>query len=270
MVAEVLQIPPERISMTPADSLVTPFEFGPVGSRGTYAIGSAVINAAEDARRKLLEFAAPKLGADPQDLDTADGVVFVKTNPEKNMKWRAIGNDRTILGYGRFEPDFTMCNFMMSFVEVEVDTETGKVTLIRVVNATDVGQIIDPQGLEGQLNGCLGSAGIDSAIFEETIIDRRTGHIVNANMVDYKWRTFSELPEVEHVVLETPFPSHRFHAVGVGEISTSPGPSAVLMAVSNAVGIWLHRYPVTPDRVLEALGKISSSPSSNPSQGGAK
>jgi len=270
MVAEVLQIPPERISMTPADSLVTPFEFGPVGSRGTYAIGSAVINAAEDARRKLLEFAAPKLGADPQDLDTADGVVFVKTNPEKNMKWRAIGNDRTILGYGRFEPDFTMCNFMMSFVEVEVDTETGKVTLIRVVNATDVGQIIDPQGLEGQLNGCLGSAGIDSAIFEETIIDRRTGHIVNANMVDYKWRTFSQLPEVEHVVLETPFPSHRFHAVGVGEISTSPGPSAVLMAVSNAVGIWLHRYPVTPDRVLEALGKISSSPSSNPSQGGAK
>ena len=270
MVAEVLQIPPERIAMTPADSLLTPFEFGPVGSRGTYAIGSAVINAAEDARRKLLKFAAPKLGADPQDLDTADGVVFVKTNPERNMKWRAIGNDRTILGYGRFEQDFTMCNCMMSFVEVEVDTETGKVSVIRVVNATDVGQIIDPQGLEGQLNGCLGSAGIDSAIFEETIIDRRTGHIMNANMVDYKWRTFSQLPEVEHVVLETPFPSHRFHAVGVGEISTSPGPSAVLMAVSNAVGVWLHQYPVTPDRVLEALGKIDSSPGLNPSQGGAK
>ena len=101
-----------------------------------------------------------------------------------------MGNDRTILGYGRFEPDFTMCNCMMSFVEVEVDTETGKVTLLRVVNATDVGQIIDPQGLEGQLNGCFGSAGIDSAIFEETILDPRTGHIVNANLIDYKWRTF--------------------------------------------------------------------------------
>ena len=62
MVAEVLQIPPERISMTPADSLVTPFEFGPVGSRGTYAIGSAVIKAAEDAETKLLEFAAPETG----------------------------------------------------------------------------------------------------------------------------------------------------------------------------------------------------------------
>lgn len=258
MAAEVLQIPPENISMTPADSLVTPFEFGPVGSRGTYAIGSAVINAAADARKKLLEFAAPKLGVAPEELDTADGVVFVKNNKEKGMKWRAMGNDRTILGYGRFEPDFTMCNMMMSFVEVEVDTETGKATLLKVVNATDVGQIIDPQGLEGQLNGCLGSAGIDSALFEETVLDRRTGHIMNANLIDYKWRTTAELPVLEHVVLETPFPSHRFHAVGVGEISTSPGPSAILMAVSNAVGTFLTEYPVTPNRILKALGKVGN------------
>ncbi|MBA4417759.1 MAG: xanthine dehydrogenase family protein molybdopterin-binding subunit [Syntrophus sp. (in: bacteria)] len=262
MVAEVLQISPDNIAMTPADSLVTPFEFGPVGSRGTYAIGSAVINAAEDARRLLLEFAAPKLGVAPEGLDTADGVVFVKNNPQKNMKWRAMGNDRTILGHGRFEPDFTMCNCMMSFVEVEVDMETGKVDLVRVVNATDVGQIIDPQGLEGQLNGCVGSAGIDSAIFEETVLDHRTGHIVNANMIDYKWRTSSELPVIDHVVLETPFPSHRFHAVGVGEISTSPGPSAVLIAVSNAIGTWMHEYPMTPDRILKALGKTGLNSSS--------
>ncbi|MBN1104921.1 MAG: xanthine dehydrogenase family protein molybdopterin-binding subunit [Deltaproteobacteria bacterium] len=259
MVAEVLQIPLERISMTPADSLVTPFEFGPVGSRGTYAIGSAVINAAEDARRQLLELAAPKLGASPDELDTVDGVIFVKDDPNKSLKWRAMGNDRTILGYGRFEPDFTMCNCMMSFVEVEVDSETGKVDLIRVVNATDVGKIIDPQGLEGQLNACFGTAGIDSAIFEETILDRRTGHIVNANMIDYKWRTFSELPVIDKVVLETPFPSHRFRAVGVGEIATSPGPSAVLMAVSNAVGTWMHEYPMTPDRVLQAVKKAMDS-----------
>jgi CO/xanthine dehydrogenase Mo-binding subunit len=279
MVAEVLQIPPERISMTPADSLVTPFEFGPVGSRGTYAIGSAVINAAEDARRQLLELAAPKLGVSAEGLDTADGVIFVKDNPKNSIKWRAMGNDRTILGYGRFEPDFTMCNCMMSFVEVEVDTETGKVDLLRVVNATDVGQIIDPLGLQGQLNACFGSAGIDSAIFEETIIDRRTGHIVNANMIDYKWRTFSELPRIENVVLETPFPSHRFHAVGVGEIATSPGPSAVLMAVSNAVGTWMHEYPMTPMRVLKAIRKAGSSGSDRasgssglnvPEVGGAK
>src|SRR4030042_1314512 len=76
----------------------------------------------------------------------------------------------------------------------------------RVVNTTDVGQIIDPQGLEGQLNGCLGSGGIDSTLFEETILDRSSGHILNANLIDYKWRTFSQLPPIDNVVFETPFP----------------------------------------------------------------
>jgi CO/xanthine dehydrogenase Mo-binding subunit len=256
--AEVLQIQPERISMSPADTLVTPFEFGPVGSRGTYSIASAVINAAEDAKRQLLEIAAAKLGEDPKNLDTVDGVIFVKGKPDKGIKWRMMGNDKTILGYGRFEPDFTMCNCVMSFVEVEVDSETGKVDLVRVVNASDVGQIINPVGLELQLNGCWGSAGIDGAIMEESIIDRRTGHMVNSNLIDYKWRTFSELPIVENAILETPFPSHRFHAIGIGEIVTASGPSATLMAVSNAVGAWLYEYPTTPDRVLKAFSRVAS------------
>lgn len=263
MVAEVLQIPMERISITPSDSLINPYEFGPAGSRGTYAIGAAIISAAEDARRKLLELYAPMLQAKPEDLETIDGVVYVKDNPKKKIPWKAMSVDRTITGFGRFEPDYTLTNCMMTFIEVEVDTETGKVTLVRVVNTTDVGQIIDPPGLENQLNGCLGSAGIDSAIFEETILDRTTGHILNANLIDYKWRTFPELPVIDNVALETPFPSHRFHAVGVGEITTSPGPSAVLMAVSNALGIWMHDYPLTPDRILRALGKIGEAREGN-------
>jgi len=167
-----------------------------------------------------------------------------------------LGVTRTVLGYGRFEPDFTMPNFMMTFVEVEVDIENGKVDLIKVVNTTDVGQIIDPPGLENQLNGCLGSAGIDSALIEETILDPRRGYLLNSNMIDYKWRTFSELPEMRNVMLETPFPSHRFGAIGVGEVATAPGPSAVLMAVSNAIGVRLYSYPITPDKVLKALGRI--------------
>ena len=256
MVAEVLQIPLENVSVTPADSLINPYEFGPAGSRGTYAIGSAVIRAAEDARQKLFEIVAPRLDADAGDLETVDGMVFSRRRPDKKVPWKVMSIDRTITGFGRFEPDYTLTNCMMTFIEVEVDTETGRVTLVKIVNATDVGTIIDPQGLEGQLNGCLGSAGIDSALFEETILDRSTGHILNANMIDYKWRTFPELPPIENVVLETPFPSHRFGAVGVGEVATSPGPSAVLMAASNAVGTWIHDYPVTPDKVLRALGKV--------------
>lgn len=257
MVAEVLQLPLKNISQMPSDSVISPYERGPGGSRGTYATGSAIIAAAEDARKKLLELAAGKLGADPEELETIDGIIYIKKNPENRISWQsALDMNRTCIGFGRYEADFTLTNCVLSMVEVEVDTETGKVDLLRVVNATDVGQVIDPQGLTGQLNGCLGSAGIDSALFEEMILDRNTGHILNANMIDYKWRTFAELPPIENVVLETPIPTHRFKAVGVGEVATSPGPVAVLMAASNAISTWIHEYPVTPERVLRTLGKI--------------
>ena len=256
LVAEVLQIPLENVFLSPPDSDVNPYDFGLVGSRGTYAIGSAVIEAAEDAKRKLFKRASRKLGVPPEKLETSDGIIYVKDDPKRQITWRrAMSPTYTIWGYGHYEPDYSLCNFMISFVEVEVDTETGKVDLIRVVNATDAGQIIDPLCLENQLNGCLGSAGIDTAIFEETVLDPKIGRILTTNLIDYKWRTFLDLPEIKNVILETPFPSHRFGAVGVGEIATSPGPPAVLMAISNAIGKWINTYPVSPWVILEALGK---------------
>jgi xanthine dehydrogenase molybdenum-binding subunit len=145
---------------------------------------------------------------------------------------------------------------MMTFAEVEVDIETGKTDLQRIIAVTDCGQIIDPLVLEGQLQGSFGSAGIDTALFEETVLDKDMGHIMNCNMIDYKWRTFLDFPEFQSVILETPIPSHRFKAVGVGEISPAPGPSAVLMAIYNAIGKRITDYPATPDKILKALGKI--------------
>jgi xanthine dehydrogenase molybdenum-binding subunit len=93
-------------------------------------------------------------------------------------------------------------------------------------------------------------------LFEESVLDKRTGRIVGGNMMDYKWRTYLDLPEFQNVILETPIPSHRFKAIGVGEIATAPGPSAVLMAVSNAIGTRIMDYPLTPDKILKVLGKI--------------
>lgn len=260
MAAEVLQIPIERVNITPADTLVNPFDFGLVGSRGTYAVGSAVIKAAEDAREKLIEMAAPKLKASPEDLETMDGKIYLRQSPQERISWsRALGIMQTCMGFGRFEPDHSIPNFLIQFVEIEVDTETGRLKLLRVLSATDVGQIIDPPSLEGQLNGALGSAGIDTALFEESILDRVSGHILNTNMIDYKWRTFMDLPEMENLILETRMPSHRFKAIGVGEITTSPGPGAILMAVSNALGIPVTEYPLTPDKIMKALGRIEES-----------
>jgi len=253
MAAEVLKLPLEAVTLTPPDTLVNPYEFGPVGSRGTYAIGSAVINAAMDARQKLLTRAAAMFQCEPEELDTEDGMIFHKGEKGERIPWKALSVEHTYIGYGRFEPDFSVPNFVMIFVEVEVDIETGKIELKRVVGATDVGQIIDPQGLRNQMHGCLGSAGIDSAIFEESILDKKLGRFLNTNMLDYKWRTFAELPVFDSVILETPIDTHLFKAVGFGEIVTSPAPSAVLMAVSNAVGKRLNEYPLTPDKILKNI-----------------
>lgn len=255
MVAEVLNLPLDRVTVTVPDTLINPFEHGLAGSRGTYATGSAVTIAAMDAKQKLFQKAAAILKVKVENLETRDGMVFVKDQPETTLTWLTVmgGVDYTITGFGAFEPDYSMPNFMMTFVEVEVDVETGMVELLKVTGATDVGRIIDPLTLEGQLHGALGAAGIDTALSEETVMDKTTGHILNANMIDYKWRTFVGLPEFRNLILETPLPSHIYGALGVGEISTSPGPSAVLMAVSNAIGKRMTEYPLTPDKILQAL-----------------
>lgn len=256
MVGEVLNMPLDRIGITDPDTMINPFNFDLIGSRGTHAVGYAVIDAAEKAREQLLEIASKKLETPKEGLETEDGVIYIKEGPKKRIPWiKILGPMHTITGHGRFVPDYTKPNFMATFVEVEVDVETGKTELKRVVQATDAGQIIDPPSLEGQLYGGLGSAGIDSAIFEETILDRPTGRIINPNLIDYKWRIFSELPAFEFAVLETGFNTHRFRALGVGEIATAPGPSAVLMAVSNAIGKRITEYPATPERILKTLDR---------------
>ena len=261
MAAEVLKLPLERVNMSNPDTDTNPFDHSLVGSRGTYATGSAVIKAAEDARRQLLELAAPVMKLKPEEMDSEDGYIFEVKHPENRQVWRrAIGSYAstvtTVLGKGRFEQDFTLSNFLMTFVEVEVDTATGKIKLTDVVQSAGCGQVISPASLEGQLHGALGAAGLDTAIFEGGVLDTDTGRMMNGNMIDYKWRTFNDLPSFANITLDTPIPSHRFKAVGVGEIATSPGPSAVLMAVYNAIGVRIMDYPFTPDKVLKALGKV--------------
>jgi xanthine dehydrogenase molybdenum-binding subunit len=111
MVAEVLNLPLDRVNITDPDTLINPFEFGLVGSRGTYTVGSAAIAAAEDARKILFDLAAPVLDAGPEELETRDGQIYVQGNEEKSIPWRRVmGITRTITGQGRFETDYSLCN----------------------------------------------------------------------------------------------------------------------------------------------------------------
>lgn len=257
MVAEVLNIPFENVKITPGNTAVNPWEFGLAGSRGTLTTATACVRAAEDARRQLLELMSDVLKFPAEELDTKDGMVFVKDNPEINCPWIAamqpFGTD--ITGHGQWTAAYSHPNFCSLFVEVEVDLETGVVKLVDLTGGTDVGQIIDPKTLEMQFQGGFGSAGTDTAINEEHIIDDNTGRIVTHNMIDYKWRTFNDFPPFEQVILEGQPDISKFRAVGFGEIAGSPGPSAIMMAISNAIGKHFCQYPATPDTVLKALGK---------------
>lgn len=256
-VAEVLNLPLDKVNITIPDSQSNPYDWGLAGSRGTYVLGKMLGDACDEAKQQLLAGAAKIFGVPAEMLETANGMISIKGHPEATMPWIAVlGPLGTITGHGKFEEDFSKPCFMAAFVEVEVDLDTGKVELVRVLEATDVGQIIDPIALNMQLHGGLGACGIDTAINEETVIDKKTGKMLNSNLVDFKWRTFANLPVYDTRIEETPMPTSKFKAIGVGEITGAPLPSATMMAVNNAIGTRVPNYPLTPANVLKAMGKI--------------
>jgi len=258
MAAEIMKVPFDGVQVVAADTHGTPYDAGLIGSRGTITIGTAVVRATNDARRKLLTMASKKLNIPPGALDTENFMVFIKDKPDVRLPWIAVTGtpEMTITGEGIYQQNFDKPNFAMYFAEVEVDLETGESKLVYALEGTDLGQIIDATNVKMQAEGSFGSAGADTALFEEMVLDKTTGRILNGNMIDYKWRTFNEFPPFDTVFLESQFDSESFHAVGFGEISGSPAPSAILMAISNAVGVEVREYPATPAVVLRALGKI--------------
>lgn len=254
MVAEILNVPFEMVKISPSDTLVNPHEFGLVGSRGTLTCGTAVTRAAEDAKAQLLEIGAKKFGVSADQVDTKDGFIFLKDNPQARMPWiAAVPFNTTITGFGRYEEQFAIPNFCIIFMEVEVDLDTGHTRILNIAGGTDVGQIIDPATLEMQFHGGFGSAAIDTGFFDEHVLDERTGRMMTSNLIDYKWRLFNEFPEYKTTALESQFNVSRFRALGFGEISGAPGPAAAMMAISNAIGKEFLSYPATPAAILKAL-----------------
>ncbi|MCD8018301.1 MAG: molybdopterin-dependent oxidoreductase, partial [Clostridiales bacterium] len=256
MAAEVLDMDYDKVQLSRPNSMENPEEFGLAGSRGTLTLGSAVVNACENAKIKLYAAAAPILRCSINDLATKDGYVFVKEEPERRLTWfEAMGPVRSISAYGKYDVDYSAPNFCINFIEVEVDTDTGVVKIQQIVTGTDVGQIIDSKAVDGQLQGGLGAACIDTEVFEETVVDKYTGRIMTNNLIDYKWRPFNEFPDFDSIVLEGQPSISKFRAVGVGEISGAAGASAIAMAISNAIEQDYADYPATPARILNALGK---------------
>ena len=142
----------------------------------------------------------------------------------------------------------------MQAAELEVDPDTGEVTVLRYAVAQDAGFAINPLSVAGQMQGGA-SQGLGIALSEEMVYDEK-GRVANANLLDYRLPTTRDLPPIETIIVEVPCEDGPYGARIVGEPSIVPGPAAVANAIAEAVGARLHEIPATPERILRALGKI--------------
>jgi len=258
MVAEILNVPLEDVRLTVSDTLISPFTEGQGGSRATRTNGTAVVNAALDLRNKLFEAAALLTRQGEDSLECANYGVQPKSKPELWIPFSKCVPDpmTTLTGFGRFSEDFGVPNFFLTMIEVEVDTETGLARPVDMLGATDCGQIIDPNSAELQCHGGIGSASLDTAFFEEHVLDENIGRFLTYDMINYKWRPFNQFFHFDTCITESKFDTKSFNAVGFGEVAGAAAASAAIMAISNAIGKEILEYPATPDVILRALGKI--------------
>ncbi len=260
--AEVLNVPLSMVGVATGDTKTAPYAGMSAGSKTTYTVGRAVKEAAEDARRQILEIASSRLECGPEELEISDGEVRVMGSPDKSVPLRRLGRLTTnfgapyaaIVGRGSMTTRKQAPGFSVQAAEVEVDPHTGDVTVLRYVIAQDVGFAINPMSVEGQMQGGC-SQGLGLALSEEMLYDDQ-GRLLNANLLDYRLPTTRDLPPIEAIMVEVPSEDGPYGARIVGEPSIVPGPAAITNAIADAVGARAHEIPVTPERVLKALGRI--------------
>ncbi len=259
--AEELNVPLSMVNAATGDTKTAPYAGISAGSKTTFIVGRAVKAAAEQAREQILAIAANPLEAAPEELEMADGVVRVKGNEEKSLTFARIGTMSTafaaryapVMGTGTVAASKQAPGFTVQTAEVEVDPETGIVTVLRYAIAQDVGFAINPLSVAGQMQGGA-SQGLGVALSEEMQYDEK-GRLLNPNLLDYRLPTTQDLPPIEAIIVEVPSEDGPYGARIVGEPSIVAGPAAVANAVADAIGTRVHEVPITPERVLRALGK---------------
>jgi CO/xanthine dehydrogenase Mo-binding subunit len=259
--AEAFGVSPDRVRVVAADTASGPYAGASGGSKVTYTVGTAVLRAAESARRKLLAAASEELEISPDDLEVVDGVVRAVGAPDRSISVEEIAR-RTLRFGGRHEPveghggsaqTSGAPSVAAHLSHVRVDRETGEVELLRHVIAQDVGRALNPALVEGQMRG--GAAqGIGWALFEELVHDE-DGRLASGSFLDYAIPTAERLPEIETLVVEVPAPDGPFGAKGIGEAPVVGAPAAVANAVAAATGTRLRQLPMTPPRVWAALAE---------------
>jgi xanthine dehydrogenase YagR molybdenum-binding subunit len=258
--AEELGIPLAAVSVTSADTETTLDTGSSGGSKQTITAGTAMKLAAADAKRQLFDIAAKELKTEKEQLELRDGRIYIKGSdkgvPMADILRRAPATI-TGRGTGSLPQGVTTHCFAAHFVEVAVDTLSGKIRVLKLVAAHDTGKVINLLGAENQIDGGA-IQGIGFGLTENQIFDNATGLCVNANLVDYKLMTMKDVPEIDHVIIE-PIDAHGpFGAKGLGEPPYGPPAPAIANAIYNAIGVRFTELPINIRSVLEGLKKSST------------
>jgi xanthine dehydrogenase molybdenum-binding subunit len=251
--AEVLGIPAEDVRPTVVDTDSVGFTAVTGGSRVTFATGWAAYEAAQDVMRQMKERVAKLWETDAASVTVERGI-FQSGDKSMSFQDLAAKLDQTggpVVGRGAVNPRGVGGSFSGNIVDVEVDPETGKVTILRFTAVQDAGKAIHPSYVEGQMQG--GSAqGIGWALNEEYYMSR-DGVMMNSSLLDYRMPTALDLPMIDTVIVEVPNPGHPFGARGVGEANIVPPPGAIANAIHRAVGVRMRRLPMNPPAIMEAI-----------------
>jgi 4-hydroxybenzoyl-CoA reductase subunit alpha len=262
----------DEINLVSADSEITTLDQGAYSQAAAFVSGNAVLAAALDARDQLLTVAAEMLEVDAAALDLKDHRAYVVDDPERHVPLHriiryALLRNTPIMGRGSYMPQVDpkrewthnpygqqagTFSFGAFVVEVEVDVETGQVRITRVTGAHDCGFAINPMAVEGQIDGNVGRAGVGASLLEEHFWDG--GQVLNANMLEHKLPLSVDMPPViQRVIVESMDPEGPFGAKEAGLAGAMNLFQAVGNAIYDAIGVWLHEFPMTPERVLEAI-----------------
>jgi len=249
----------DKVKITTGDTDTAPMTGLSAGSKTIYTVGTAVLQAAQDARRQTLEIAAKEMEAAIEDLEIEDGRVVVRGVPDKGVTLASIGKKGNLYMskvppvLGVAHPAFAVQApaFAAQLARIEVDPDTGQLTLHDFVAVQDAGKAINPLGVEGQMQGgAVQSLGI--ALTEGMMYDE-SGRLMNASLLDYRKLTAADLPNIETIIVEVPAPAGPFGARGVGEPPIVPAPAALANAIHDATGVRLTEAPLTPERIALAL-----------------
>lgn len=254
--AEELGIPVEDINSRIGDTDSIGFTSNTGGSGVTFKTGFACYTAAQDIRRQMIERAARLWDVTVDDVEYVDGVLQHKSDPElrltfQQMAARQNATGGPIVGSAGVNPGGAGPAIGTHIVDLEVDPDTGKVTILRYTALQDAGKAIHPSYVEGQIQGGV-AQGIGWALNEEYFINDQ-GHMVNSSYLDYRMPTCLDLPMIDTVIVEVANPNHPYGVRGVGEVCIVPPMAAISNALYRAIGVRLNSLPMNPGQVLDAL-----------------